>query len=523
MELIFCNKKEYINIKEIKDNIILNKDERNILPNIIYELKEEKNEKNILENLKNSRNDIKIENEDLIMINQEIIWIKNKLENFHKNEILYNQIKQLADSRIQFLKNQRRFDKIWLHLNMNSILNLDGSNYLKFKDENKKIMNILEKYDYLLEMNGLNEAYIDLTYFCQKNKIYTKNGIISVVNEIKNKISNETNLSFFYGIGCNKTLAKLCSTYNNEHNDGIYFLDYEENIIIDFVSKLSIGNIPYIGDKLKLKLNLLNIYTFKDLYEKYIDLFYLNEEKFDFYMKIIFGIGDYEHFEYQQEKYISRSEAFYLTENQKYIFKIFENLKEKIFKDMDKNNILICKTLTIEIIGYTETKIIKSFTNKFGFPNKRKIDDKCDELFIELLEREPKIRMIRIKLSGLIKERKQNNEGIIFELLDNLKNDYQEGILPKKNFLLTSNNNNNNIDKRKKIINDLNKKIKIFKNRTKIKIRNKLKKFENKYYKKREKRKLKSNIINKSFNKYFDILNLVSNMKQDKIKIKENI
>ena len=36
--------------------------------------------------------------------------------------------------------------------------------------------------------------------------------------------------------------------------------------------------------------------------ERYVDLFYLNEDSFDFYMKNCFGIGKYEHCEYQDEK-----------------------------------------------------------------------------------------------------------------------------------------------------------------------------------------------------------------------------
>jgi len=300
----------------------------------------EKIEKIIYETTKNSRI-FKKNEEDLNYLKQEVSLLEKKLENFHKNEILYNQIKKLADSRIEFLKEQRRFDKIWLHLDMDmffaaveirdnpslkdipmavgSMSMISTSNYIarkygvrsampgfiamklcpqlklvqhhytKYKNESIKIMSILEEYDLFIESMGLDEAYLDLTDYCKNKKIYTKEGIIEVANEIKRKIFEETKLTCSCGIACNKTLAKICSDYNKPN--GLFYLDYEPNIIEEFVSKLSIRKIPFIGSKTESKLNLLNIFTCKDLVDRYIDLFYLNEESFDFYMKNCYGIG----------------------------------------------------------------------------------------------------------------------------------------------------------------------------------------------------------------------------------------
>ena len=435
----------------------------------------QKIEKIIYETTKNSRI-FKKNEEDLIYLKQEISLIEKKLENFHKNDILYNQVKQLANSRIEFLKEQRRFDKIWLHIDMDmffaaveirdnpslknipmavgSMSMISTSNYIarkygvrsampgfiavklcpelklvephfyRYKEESMKIMELLEEYDICIESMGLDEAYIDLTDYCKNNKIFTKEGIIEVVNEIKKKIFDKTQLTCSCGIACNKTLAKICSDYNKPN--GLFYLDYEPNAIEEFVSKLSIRKIPFIGSKTESKLNLLNIFTCKDLIDRYVDLFYLNEESFDFYMKNCYGIGRYEHSEYQEEKSISRSESFYMTGDKNILFKVLDKLNERVFRDMDKTHILYCKTLTVEIIGLTERKTSKCFTNKNGLPNKISIKNKSHELFQELLEREGKVRMIRIKISGLIRENEKKSKYSIFNLLNNLKNDYQD-------------------------------------------------------------------------------------------------
>ena len=514
----------------------------------------EKIEKIIYETTKNSRIFRKNE-EDLASLKQEISSLEKKLENFHKNEILYNQVAQLAKSRIEFLKEQRRFDKIWMHLDMDmffaaveirddpSLANIpmavggmsmiSTSNYIarkfgvrsampgfialklcpqlklvephfyRYKEESRKIMEILEEYDPFIESMGLDEAYIDLTDYCKKNKIYSKDEITNLVLNIKKKILDKTKLTCSCGIACNKTLAKICSDYNKP--DGFFFLDYDPKIIEEFVEKLSIRKIPFIGSKTESRLNLLNIFTCKDLVERNVDLFYLSEDSFDFYMKNCLGVGHYEHSEYQEEKSISRSESFFMTGNKEQLFNTLDKLRERIFKDMDKSHILYCKTLTVEIIGLSERKISKCFTNKNGLPSKTSIKAKSVELLTELLEREKKARMIRIKISGLVKENENENKNGIVTLLNNLKTDYKEGILPKKKLLSIKKEKGNNNSESK--IN-LNK----YDSQTKSKRNNK------KGSKKRSKSaisKIKFKVNKNKRNSFRDILSLISNMKEE--------
>ena len=513
----------------------------------------EKIEKIIYETTKKSRIFRKNE-EDLASLKQEISSIEKKLENFHKNEILYNQVAQLAKSRIEFLKEQRRFDKIWMHLDMDmffaaveirddpSLANIpmavggmsmiSTSNYIarkfgvrsampgfialklcpqlklvephfyRYKEESMKIMEILEEYDPFIESMGLDEAYIDLTDYCKNNKIYSKEEITNLVLNIKKKILEKTKLTCSCGIACNKTLAKICSDYNKP--DGFFFLDYDPKIIEEFVEKLSIRKIPFIGSKTESRLNLLNIYTCKDLVERQVDLFYLGEDSFDFYMKNCFGVGHYEHSEYQEEKSISRSESFFMTGNKEQLFNTLDKLREKIFKDMDKSHVLYCKTLTIEITGLSERKISKCFTNKNGLPSKTSIKTKSIELFTELLEREKKARMIRIKISGLVKENENESKNGIVTLLNNLKADYKEGLLPKKKLLSIKKEKNNNSETK---IN-LNK----YDSQTKSKQNKKSSKKRSKSAINKIKFKVNKNKRNSSFR---DILSLISNMKQE--------
>jgi len=520
----------------------------------------EKIEKIIYETTKNSRI-FKKNEEDLAYLKQEVLSLEKKLENFHKNEILYNQVAQLAKSRIEFLKEQRRFDKIWMHLDMDMFfaaveikdnpslanvpmavgsmamistsnyiarkygvrsampgfialklcpqLKLIGGHFHRYKEESIKIMEILEEYDPFLESSGLDEAYVDLTDYCKNNKIYSKDEITTLVKEIKKKIFEKTQLTCSCGIACNKRLAKICSDYNKP--DGLYFLDFEPKVIEEFVEKLSIRKIPFIGSKTETRLNLLKIFTCKDLVERQVDLFYLNEDSFDFYMKNCYGIGSYEHSEYQEEKSISRSESFFMTGNKEQLLNTLDKLKEKIFKDMEKSHVLYCKTLTIEIIGLSERKVSKCFTSKYGLPNKNSIKTKAIELFTELLEREKKARMIRIKISGLVKENENESKNGIISLLNNLKTDYKEGILPKKKIISPSKKENFSINLSKNKYNSQTKNKEKNKRNGSKRSKSAVNKIK---FKLNNKTRIKRNTTTKT-NLFRDIVSLISNMKQE--------
>ena len=394
---------------------------------------------------------------------------------FHKNEILYNQIKQLADAKIHQIRNERRLDKIWVHIDMDmffaqveirddpSLANIpmavgstamiSTSNYIarkfgvrsampgflalrlcptlkiipgdfhKYSRESKKIMSVVEKYDPNYEQMGCDEAYIDLTSYCSEKKATTETEVIEIVKQIKKEIYDVTLLTCSCGIACNKTLAKICSDYNKPN--GIYYLKFEPETIENFVKELNIRKIPFIGQKTEQRLNLIGIYKCKDLLERYIDLFYLYDEtRFEFFISSALGIGSYFHSEVQEEaKSISRGESFRMTSDLTIIKEKFIQLAKKVSKDMQRDEVL-CKTLSIETIDLTERKSLRCQTRDKEYDSEDDIINVGWSILTELLEKGKKIRMIRVKVSGLSKvgsSTKQVEENSILKWIDNLK------------------------------------------------------------------------------------------------------
>ena len=147
---------------------------------------------------------------------------------------------------------------------------------------------------------------------------------------------------------------------------------------------------------------------------------------------------------------------------------------------------------------------------------------KSHELLNELLEREGKVRMIRTKISGLVRENENAGKNQIFNFLNNLKNDYKDGVLPnKKNSPIRNKSLNFNNKKEEKEKEKCNTKTKL---KEKKKENNKSKRSKSSINKNTKKGNKKDNKKLKNIsNKFQDILNLFTNMKKDKDKIHDSI
>lgn len=411
----------------------------------------------ISEATKNSRMAIKNKN-DLELIKQRAIKINNSLQQLHKNTLLYSQIQNLATSRLNNIKTKRRLDKIWFHLDMDmyfaaveirddpSLANipmavgskqmLSTSNYIarkygvrsampgflalklcpqlkiipgdysKYKRESLKIMKILTEYDDNIEQIGLDEAYLDLTDYCKDRNIdNNKESIELIVNEIKTKIYNETQLTCSIGIACNKMLAKICSDYNKPN--GFYYLEFNSEIIEQFMLELNIRKIPFIGQKCEQKLNSIGIYQCKHLLERYIDLFYIfDEERFDFFIRSALGIGSYKHHAQQELKSISRGSSFQITKDKVFLANKCKELAKRVFTDIQKENEAVnAKTLSIQVIDYNEEKRVKCVSKEDGYFDKEDdIINTSISILHELLVINEYARMIRVRVSGFNRE-----------------------------------------------------------------------------------------------------------------------
>lgn len=420
--------------------------------------------------------------EEFEKLKHQVDGLKHKLEQLLKNDILYNQNKNLAEARIREIKNSRIFTKAWLHIDMDmfyaaveirdnpSLAQLpvavgdermvSTSNYIarkfgvrsampgflakklcpslifvrpnfsKYEDDSRKLMNILKNYDPQIEVAGLDEAYLDITDYCVNNYISNEVELTELVKEIKKKIKSETKLTASIGIACNKMLAKICSDINKP--DGLFILNNDTEIIENFMKKLKVRKIPSVGEKTEQKLNMLGIYTCEDALNRYVDLFYLfSENLFDFIIGASYGKGSYFHEEPRDTRgTISCSDTFRMTNDPNFIMSVYNNLAKKLFLDMVDQN-LRGKTLTVEIKDKNDKNVSKCLTLKKRFETESEIRENGLTLLKEL-SGNSNIRMVRVKLSNIIEinpeiDKKKEN-GVLKKMLGNMRSIRKENL-----------------------------------------------------------------------------------------------
>jgi nucleotidyltransferase/DNA polymerase involved in DNA repair len=431
----------------------------------------------ILNATKDSR--IYKKNEQVLQkIKQEGIEMNKRLEEFHNDKCYYFQIESIASAKLEQIKSERRFDKIWLHLDMDMYfaaieirddpsladkpiaignksmistsnyiarkygvrsgmpgflglklcpqLKLIQSNYHKYQIESEKIMNILNEYDDNIEVIGLDEAYIDLTEYCKERNIENNKEQLSlIINEIKIKIYDQTKLSCSIGIACNKMLAKICSDYSKPN--GFYYLDFNSKIIENFMKDLNIRKIPFIGEKSEQRLNNIGISKCKDLLDKYVDLYRLfDEDRFEFFMKSALGIGSSEHSAQQESKSISRGISFQISNDKTLLINTCKELAIKVYNDIQKENKPPnAKTLSVQVIDYNEEKRIKCVTKQEGYyDNENDIVNGSVLILEELLQINKWARMIRVKVSGFNRLNKEKEKNVNSNEDEDEENDY---------------------------------------------------------------------------------------------------
>ena len=223
-------------------------------------------------------------------------------------------------------------------------------------------MNILKEYDKDLDIRGLDEAFLDLTDFAFNNYISEEKEFESLIKEIKSKIFDETKLTCSIGISSNKMLAKICSDLNKP--DGLKIL-LSQNIdeIKEFMKTMPVRKIPFVGEKMEQKLNMLGIKSCEDILEKYVDLFYIfHYNTFEFLIMSALGISETVHKKVKESinKSVSCSETFVMTKDIHKIKKTFDNISNRMYDTMIKQSI-VGKNLTIEIKSNKVSEIFKNY------------------------------------------------------------------------------------------------------------------------------------------------------------------
>jgi DNA polymerase IV len=131
-----------------------------------------------------------------------------------------------------------------------------------YREESRKIMEIVAGSGAIIEQVSIDEAYLDLSSVCQGSDLDSSlASAVPLATELKDKIFRERSLTTSIGIASNKLLAKIASDFNKPN--GLTLIPERDKVL--FLRPMPIRTIPGVGRVTEEILKKAGVETIGDL------------------------------------------------------------------------------------------------------------------------------------------------------------------------------------------------------------------------------------------------------------------
>ncbi|MEM7108210.1 MAG: DNA polymerase IV [Bacteroidota bacterium] len=245
----------------------------------------------------------------------------------------------------------------------------------------------------LHERASIDEFYLDMTGM---DKFF---GSHQFTKELVHKVYQETGLTMSFGLSVNKTVAKMCTNYSKPK--GSLFIERRE--VQPFLDPQSIKNLPSLGEvtyKLLRRISIKIIHTLRQIPSESMQEL-LGKNGVSLWKKAN-GIDQSPVIPYCISQSISTEKTFDKdTQDIKELKALLLAMVEKVaFQLRDKS--LMCSVVKVRI-RYAN-RDTETAQKKIGFTSNDEVLIQCaHELFDKLYQRRMLLRLVGVKLSGLVR------------------------------------------------------------------------------------------------------------------------
>ncbi len=271
------------------------------------------------------------------------------------------------------------------------------------------------------EKASIDEHYLDITGM---DRFF---GSMQWSQELRQKIIRESGLPISFGMSVNKTVAKIATGEAKPAGE----LNIEKVNVHNFLDPLSIRKIPMLGKVASQKLQRMGVEKIHTLRQMPIEMLenVMGKNGRSLWKKAN-GLDSTPVFQYSERKSISAERTFQQdTIDVKRLNELIVGMAEKLAYSLRRKRKL-CSVVTVKI-RYTN---FDTYTMQKRIPYTsfdHVIMEIAKELFVKLYTRRMLIRLIGVKLSGLIEGVQQldlfdNNEEMInlYKAMDDIRNKY---------------------------------------------------------------------------------------------------
>ncbi|KAL1611787.1 hypothetical protein SLS60_000007 [Paraconiothyrium brasiliense] len=159
-------------------------------------------------------------------------------------------------------------------------------NFAKYTAKAEEVRAVLAQYDPRFESASCDEAYLNITQYCEEHHMEPE----EAVSQLRAEVHEKTKITVSAGIAANAKLAKICSNKNKPN--GQFNLARDRQTILEFMRTLPTRKVNGIGRVFERELDAIGIKTCGDIYGQRAYLSSLFGQKaFQFLMQCYLGLG----------------------------------------------------------------------------------------------------------------------------------------------------------------------------------------------------------------------------------------
>ncbi|SJX62198.1 related to DNA polymerase kappa [Sporisorium reilianum f. sp. reilianum] len=263
----------------------------------------------------------------------------------------------------------------------------------------QKVMAVFEQYDENLAKASLDEAYLDITDYVEQHG----GSIDQVVQQLRDQVRSETQLTVSVGIAPNTMLAKISSDRNKP--DGQFRVQPDRKAILDFMRDLPCRKIPGIGRVNERILESLGVSTCGEIWNKRVELWLAFDGKIEWLVKAHLGIGNtvVEPSKREERKSVGREHTFSPTSDTQALLDLLKESAQRVEQDLER---LDFKGKTITLVAKRDNyqRFSRARTSTRLVHRAEELYEITSSLLLHEIEREGQLslRLIGVRVTQLV-------------------------------------------------------------------------------------------------------------------------
>lgn len=134
-------------------------------------------------------------------------------------------------------------------------------NFDKYTAKAREVRAILAEYDPRFESSSIDEAYLNVTQFCEDRHLDPE----TAVNQLRAEVQDKCKITISAGIAPNAKIAKICSNKNKPN--GQFCVPNNRVAVMAFMRNLPVRKVNGVGRVLERELDAIGVKTCGDIYE----------------------------------------------------------------------------------------------------------------------------------------------------------------------------------------------------------------------------------------------------------------